>query len=172
MNNAGIGAIGSVEDNSDDEWHRVLDVNVIGMARVSRAALPHLRRSEHAVIVNTGSIVAHAGVPDRVLYSASKGAVQSMTAAMAADHVREGIRVCCVNPGTADTPWIRRLLSQADDPDAELKALNARQPTGRILSADEVAAAIGYLASPLASATTGTVLSVDGGMHGLRVRPR
>ncbi|WP_203933677.1 SDR family NAD(P)-dependent oxidoreductase [Virgisporangium ochraceum] len=172
VNNAGIGAIGSVEDNSDDEWHRVLDVNVIGMARVSRAALPHLRRSEHAVIVNTGSIVAHAGVPDRVLYSASKGAVQSMTAAMAADHVREGIRVCCVNPGTADTPWIRRLLSQADDPDAELKALNARQPTGRMVSADEVAAAIGYLASPLASATTGTVLSVDGGMHGLRVRPR
>jgi NAD(P)-dependent dehydrogenase (short-subunit alcohol dehydrogenase family) len=172
VNNAGIGAIGTVEDNSDDEWHRVLDVNVVGMARVSRAALPHLRRSEHAVIVNTGSIVAHAGLPDRVLYSASKGAVQSMTAAMAADHVREGIRVCCVNPGTADTPWIRRLLAQADDPDAELKALNARQPTGRMVSAEEVAAAIGYLASPLAAATTGTVLSVDGGMHGLRIRPQ
>ena len=171
VNNAGIGAVGTVEDNSDEEWHRVLDVNVVGMARVSRAALPHLRRSEHAAIVNTCSIAAHAGLPDRALYSASKGAVQSLTAAMAADHVREGIRVCCVNPGTADTPWIRRLLAQADDPDAELAALNARQPTGRMVSADEVAAAIGYLASPLASATTGTVLSVDGGMHGLRLRP-
>jgi 2-keto-3-deoxy-L-fuconate dehydrogenase len=171
VNNAGIGAIGTVEANSDEEWHRVLDVNVVGMARVSRAALPHLRRSSHAVIVNTCSIAAHAGLPDRVLYSASKGAVQSMTAAMAADHVREGIRVCCVNPGTVDTPWIRRLLAQAADPDAELAALNARQPTGRLVSADEVAAAIGYLASPLASATTGTVLAVDGGMHGLRVRP-
>jgi 2-keto-3-deoxy-L-fuconate dehydrogenase len=171
VNNAGIGAAGTVEDNPDDEWHRVLDVNVVGMARVSRAALPHLRRSAHAVIVNTCSIVAHAGLPSRALYSASKGAVQSLTLAMAADHVREGIRVCCVNPGTADTPWVRRLLDAADDPDAELAALRARQPTGRLVSAAEVAAAIAYLASPLASATTGTVLAVDGGMHSLRLRP-
>ena len=171
VNNAGIGAAGTVEDNPDDEWHRVLDVNVVGMARVSRAALPHLRRSAHAVIVNTCSIAAHAGLPSRALYSASKGAVQSLTLAMAADHVREGIRVCCVNPGTADTPWVRRLLDAADDPDAELAALRARQPTGRLVSAEEVAAAIAYLASPLASATTGTVLAVDGGMHGLRLRP-
>jgi NAD(P)-dependent dehydrogenase (short-subunit alcohol dehydrogenase family) len=140
------------------------------MVRVTRAALPHLRASEHAAIVNTCSIAAHAGLPNRALYSASKGAVQSLTAAMAADHVGEGIRVCCVNPGTVDTPWIRRLLAQADDPDAELAALRARQPNGRLVSADEVAAAIGYLASPLAGATTGTVLSVDGGMHGLRMR--
>jgi 2-keto-3-deoxy-L-fuconate dehydrogenase len=172
VNNAGIGAVGTVEDNPDEEWHRVLDVNVVGVARVSRAALPHLRRSEHGVIVNTCSITAHAGLPDRALYTASKGAVQSLTAAMAADHVREGIRVCCVNPGTADTPWIRRLLAQTEDPDAELAALNARQPTGRMVSADEVAAAIGYLASPLAGATTGAVLSVDGGMHALRLRPQ
>jgi NAD(P)-dependent dehydrogenase (short-subunit alcohol dehydrogenase family) len=171
-NNAGIGAIGTVETNPDEEWHRVFDVNVIGLVRVSRAALPHLRRSSHAVIVNTCSIAAHAGLPDRALYSATKGAVQSLTAAMAADHVREGIRVCCVNPGTADTPWVRRLLDQAADPDAELAALQARQPTGRLVSAEEVAHAIAYLASPLASATTGTVLSVDGGMHGLRVRPQ
>lgn len=171
VNNAGIGAIGTVETNSDDEWHRVLDVNVVGLVRVSRAALPHLRRSVHPVIVNTCSIAAHTGLPDRALYSASKGAVQALTAAMAADHVREGIRVCCVNPGTVDTPWVRRLLAQAADPDAELAALKARQPTGRLVSAEEVAAAIGYLASPLAGATTGTVLSVDGGMHGLRVRP-
>jgi NAD(P)-dependent dehydrogenase (short-subunit alcohol dehydrogenase family) len=171
VNNAGIGAVGTVEANSDDEWHRVLDVNVVGLVRVSRAALPHLRRSAHAAIVNTGSIVAHAGLPDRALYTASKGAVQALTAAMAADHVREGIRVCCVNPGTADTPWVRRLLGQAADPAAELAALQARQPTGRLVSAEEVAHAIAYLASPLAKATTGTVLSVDGGMHGLRIRP-
>jgi NAD(P)-dependent dehydrogenase (short-subunit alcohol dehydrogenase family) len=170
VNNAGIGAAGTVEANPDDEWHRVLDVNVVGMARVSRAALPYLRRSAHAVIVNTCSIVAHTGLPNRALYSASKGAVQSLTLAMAADHVGEGIRVCCVNPGTADTPWVRRILAAAEDPDAELSALEARQPTGRLVSAEEVAAAIAYLASPLASATTGTVLAVDGGMHGLRLR--
>ncbi|GAA3771525.1 SDR family oxidoreductase [Plantactinospora mayteni] len=171
VNNAGIGAQGTVESNPDDEWHRVFDVNVVGMVRVSRAALPYLRRSAQAAIVNTCSIAAWAGLPNRALYSASKGAVQSLTLAMAADHVREGIRVNCVNPGTVDTPWVRRLLGSADDPAAELAALQARQPTGRLVGAEEVAAAIAYLASPLSGATTGTVLGVDGGMHGLRLRP-
>ncbi|WAZ25568.1 SDR family oxidoreductase [Streptomyces cinnabarinus] len=171
INNAGIGAQGTVEDNDDDEWHRVLDVNVVGMVRTARAALPHLRRSRHAAIVNTCSIAATAGLPQRALYSATKGAVYSLTLAMAADHVREGIRVNCVNPGTADTPWIGRLLSKAPDPAAERAALEARQPTGRLVSAAEVAGAIAYLASPLSGATTGTALAVDGGMQGLRLRP-
>jgi 2-keto-3-deoxy-L-fuconate dehydrogenase len=171
VNNAGIGAQGTVEDNDDAEWHRVLDVNLVGMVRAARAALPHLRGSSHAAIVNTCSIAATAGLPQRALYSATKGAVYSLTLAMAADHVREGIRVNCVNPGTADTPWIGRLLGKAPDPAAERAALEARQPTGRLVSADEVASAIAYLASPLSGATTGTSLAVDGGMHGLRLRP-
>ena len=170
VNNAGIGAQGSVEDNDDAEWSRVFDVNVQGMVRTSRAALPHLRRSSHAAIVNVSSIAATAGLPQRALYSATKGAVLSLTLAMAADHVREGIRVNCVSPGTADTPWIGRLLAKAADPAAERAALEARQPTGRLVSPAEVAAAIAYLAGPLASATTGTSLSVDGGVQGLRLR--
>ncbi|AWE48311.1 SDR family NAD(P)-dependent oxidoreductase [Streptomyces nigra] len=172
VNNAGIGAQGTIEDNADDEWHRVFDVNVVGMVRVTRAALPHLRRSDSAAIVNTCSIAATAGLPDRVLYSATKGAVLAMTRAMAADLVHGGIRVNCVNPGTADTPWIGRLLDRATDPAAERAALNARQPMGRLVSADEVAAAIAYLAGPLSGSTTGTDLPVDGGMQGLRIRPR
>ncbi|MER6569794.1 SDR family oxidoreductase [Streptomyces sp. NPDC001093] len=171
VNNAGIGAQGTVEDNDDAEWQRVFDVNVLGMVRTARAALPHLRRSDHAAIVNTCSIAATAGLPQRALYSATKGAVYSLTLAMAADHVREGIRVNCVNPGTADTPWIGRLLDAAPDPAAERAALEARQPTGRLVSAAEVAGAIAYLASPLSGATTGTALAVDGGMQGLRLRP-
>ncbi|MER6015303.1 SDR family NAD(P)-dependent oxidoreductase [Streptomyces bluensis] len=171
INNAGIGAQGTVEDNDDEQWHRVLDVNVVGMARVTRAALPHLRASAHAAIVNTCSIAATAGLPQRALYSASKGAVLSLTLAMAADHVREGIRVNCVNPGTVDTPWVGRLLDAAADPAAERAALEARQPTGRLVSAPEVAGAIAYLASPLSGATTGMALAVDGGMQGLRLRP-
>ncbi|MFE2060995.1 SDR family NAD(P)-dependent oxidoreductase [Streptomyces sp. NPDC059467] len=171
VNNAGIGAQGTVEDNDDDEWHRVYDVNVLGMVRAARAALPHLRRSEHAAVVNTCSIAATAGLPQRALYSATKGAVYSLTLAMAADHVREGVRVNCVNPGTVDTPWIGRLLGKATDPAAERAALEARQPTGRLVSAPEVALAIAYLASPLSGATTGTSLAVDGGMQGLRLRP-
>ncbi|WP_336205901.1 SDR family NAD(P)-dependent oxidoreductase [Nonomuraea sp. LPB2021202275-12-8] len=171
INNAGIGAQGTVEDNGDDEWRKVFDVNVFGLVRVTRAALPHLRRSEHAAIVNTCSIAATAGLPSRALYSATKGAVQSLTLAMAADHIHDGIRVNCVNPGTADTPWVARLLDAADDPEAERAALNARQPMGRLVSAEEVAAAIAYLAGPEAGATTGTALAVDGGMQGLRLRP-
>ncbi|MGW7567789.1 SDR family NAD(P)-dependent oxidoreductase [Streptomyces tendae] len=171
VNNAGIGAQGTVADNDDAEWRHVLDVNVLGIVRTTRAALPHLRASRHAAVVNTCSVAATAGLPQRALYSASKGAVQSLTLAMAADHIREGIRVNCVNPGTADTPWIDRLLSSADDPAAERTALNARQPTGRLVSAEEVAAAVVYLASPAAASVTGTALAVDGGMQGLRLRP-
>ena len=172
VNNAGVGAIGTVADNPDEEWHRVFDVNVVGMVRVTRAALPYLRRSPHAAIVNTCSVAAIAGLPQRALYSATKGAVLSLTLAMAADHIREGVRVNCVSPGTADTPWVGRLLQQAADPAAERAALEARQPMGRLVTAAEVAAAIAYLASPAASSVTGTALAVDGGMAGLRLRPR
>ncbi|WP_086724864.1 SDR family NAD(P)-dependent oxidoreductase, partial [Streptomyces sp. NRRL B-24085] len=164
VNNAGIGAQGTIEDNSDDEWHRVLDVNVLGIVRVTRAALPHLRRSGRAAIVNTCSVAATAGLPQRALYSATKGAVLALTRASAADLVREGIRVNCVNPGTVDTPWVGRLLERAADAAAERAALCARQPTGRLVTAEEVAAAIAHLASPLSASTTGTDLAVDGGM--------
>ncbi|MER6377617.1 SDR family oxidoreductase [Streptomyces mirabilis] len=170
VNNAGIGAIGSIEDNPDEQWHRVLDVNLLGVVRATRAALPYLRRSAHASVVNLGSIVTTTGLPQRALYSASKGAVLSLTLAMAADHVREGIRVNCVNPGTVDTPWVGRLLDAAPDPAAERAALSARQPIGRLITAEEVAAAIVYLASPAAASVTGTALAVDGGMAGLRLR--
>jgi 2-keto-3-deoxy-L-fuconate dehydrogenase len=172
VNNAGIGAAGSIEDNDDAEWHRVFDVNVVGMVRVARAALPWLRRSDAASIVNMASIAATAGLPRRALYGASKGAVLALTLQMAADHVREGIRVNAVSPGTADTPLVGRLLGAADDPVAERAALEARQPHGRLVSADEVADAVAYLASPRAGSTTGTALAVDGGMSGLRLRPR
>jgi NAD(P)-dependent dehydrogenase (short-subunit alcohol dehydrogenase family) len=172
VNNAGIGAQGAIEDNDDDEWLHVFEVNVFGIVRVTRAALPFLRRSAHASVVNTCSIAATAGLPQRVLYSSTKGAVLALTRAAAADLVHDGIRVNCVNPGTVDTPWIGRLLARASDPMAERAALEARQPIGRLVQAEEVAAAIAYLASPMAGSTTGTALPVDGGMSGLRIRPR
>ena len=108
-------------------------------------------------------------MPNRALYSASKGAIAALTLAMAADHVREGIRVNAVLPGTADTPWVARILAAADDPAKTAEALRARQPIGRLVSADEVAHAICYLASPLSGSTTGSLLVVDGGMSSLRL---
>lgn len=172
VNNAGIGAAGDVTGNDDAEWHRVLDVNVLGMVRTTRAALPYLRQSDKAAVVNTCSIAAWAGLPNRALYSASKGAVLALTLAMATDHLEDDIRINCVCPGTADTPWVGRLLDAAPDPAAERAALQARQPMGRLVTADEVGHAIAYLASPLSGSTTGTALAVDGGMYGLRPRPR
>ncbi|QIG41184.1 SDR family oxidoreductase [Microbacterium sp. 4R-513] len=171
VNNAGVGAQGDVTANPDEEWHRVWDINVVGIARVSRAAMPYLRRSPSAAICNTSSIAATAGLPQRALYSATKGAVLALTRAMAADHLREGIRVNAVNPGTADTPWVGRLLGSASDPAGERAALEARQPHGRLVSADEVADAVAYLVSPRAGSTAGIALAVDGGMEGLRLRP-
>lgn len=172
INVAGIGATGTVEDNSDDEWRRVLDVNVLGMVRTARAVLPHLRHANHPAVVNVCSVAAIAGLPQRALYSASKGAVLSLTLAMAADLVDEGIRVNCICPGTADTPWVGRLLDAAPNPAAERAALEARQPMRRLGSAQEIAAGILFLAAPTSSFVTGTALDVDGGIAGLRIPPR
>jgi 2-keto-3-deoxy-L-fuconate dehydrogenase len=169
VNNAGIGAVGNVAENSDAEWARVLDVNVVSIARVTRAALPHLISSDRAAVVNVCSAVAFVGVKQRALYSASKGAVFALTLAMAADHVHDGVRVNAVAPGTVDTPWVGRLLDTADDREGAATALRARQPIGRLVSADEVAVAIVSLASPKAASITGTVLHVDGGMTSLRL---
>lgn len=169
VNNAGIGAAGDVSANGDDEWHRVYDVNVVGIARVTRAALPWLRRSSAASIVNTASIAGTNGLPNRALYSATKGAVIALTYAMAADHLPDAIRVNAVAPGTADTPWVQRLLDAADDPASTVASLRARQPMGRLVAADEIAFAVANLASPRAGSTTGTIVTVDGGLSTLRV---
>ncbi|MGZ8753512.1 MAG: SDR family NAD(P)-dependent oxidoreductase [Acidimicrobiia bacterium] len=169
VNDAGVGAVGTIEANDDDEWKRVFDVNVLGVVRTSRAVLPHLRRSEHPAVVNLASIVSTTGLPQRACYGASKGAVLSLTMAMAADCAADRIRVNCVCPGTVDTPWVERLLDQTADPDAARSALVARQPIGRLGSAEEIAAAIVYLASPEAGYVTGTALAIDGGTSGFQV---
>ena len=169
VNNAGVGAAGTVEDSDDDEFRRLHEVNVLGTVRVTRAALPALRASSSAVVVNTCSVAAQVGLPQRAAYSASKGAVLSLTLAMAADHLADGVRVCAVAPGTADTPWVQRLLDAADDPAAERAALEARQPIGRLVSPEEVAETICFLASPRSGSATGTVVTVDGGLSYLRL---
>ena len=170
INNAGISAVGTVEDLTDEDWRRVLDVNVVGIARVSAAAMPHLRDSDAAAIVNTCSIAALNGLPQRALYAASKGAVLALTFAMATDHVAEGIRVNCVCPGTVHTGFVDRLLATFPDPEKERAAMGARQAIGRMVTPEEVAYAVAYLASPRAGSTTGTALDVDGGATHLRAR--
>ncbi len=134
VNSAGIGATGTVADNNDDEWLRVLNINLLGIVRVSRASLPHLTASRHAAIVNVCSVLGVVGVSQRAVYSASKGAVAALTLAMAADHLAHGIRVNAVLPGTTDTPWVTRLLQAAEDPAGAQAALRARQLMGRLIT--------------------------------------
>lgn len=171
VNCAGIGAVGSASENDDAAWMRLYDVNVLGIVRMARATQPHLVTSEHAAVVNIGSIAGHAGLPLRAAYSATKGAVHALTLAMAADGVADGIRVNAVAPGTVATPWVERLLGAAADPVAARAQLEARQPLGRLGEAAEIAAAVTFLASPAAAFITGTILSIDGGMSGLRLPP-
>jgi 2-keto-3-deoxy-L-fuconate dehydrogenase len=168
INNAGIGVIGDVTQATDAEWHKVLDVNVVGTARMSAAAIPFLRKSKSAAIVNVSSTVSMNGFSHLAVYSASKGAVNALTLSMAADYIREGIRVNCVVPATADTPWLKRFLKDSKNPKQQKQEIISMQPMGRLVTAEEIAHAICYLASPLSASTTGTILNVDGGVIGVR----
>jgi 2-keto-3-deoxy-L-fuconate dehydrogenase len=172
VNNAGIGAIGTVEDGDVAEWRHVLDVNVFGVVHTTRAALPFLRRSQGRAIVNVCSLAALVGLAKRAAYSASKGAVYALTLSMSADLLDDRIRVNAVAPGTIGTPWVGRLLDAAGDRDAERARLAARQPIGRLGTAEEIAAVITFLGSDDASFVNGSVWTADGGMASLRTPPR
>lgn len=168
-NNAGIAAVGDVVASTPDEWARVFAVNVFGVANMSRAFLPPLRASQ-GVIVNTCSVVASVGLVDRAVYGASKGAVLALTKAMAVDEVAQGtgVRVNCVSPGTVWSPWVERVTAATPDPQATVEAMRRRQPLGRMVSTNEVAQAIVYLAAPT-TFTTGADFLLDGGITGVRV---
>ena len=168
VNNAAASAVGDVTANDRAEWHRVLDINVVSVARVSAFALPLLRASSHAAIVNVSSFGALVGIRNRAVYCATKGAIDALTLAMAADHLADGVRVNAVAPGTADTPWVQRLIANAPDPAAEAANLHSRQPMGRLVAPEEVAWAICYLASPRSGSTTATILPVDAGITGVK----
>jgi len=167
-NNAGVGAVGDVTQADPNDWPRVFAVNVFGMAHLSAAVIPVMRRQGRGAIVNTCSVVADVGLVERAIYGASKGAVLGLTRAMAADEAEHGIRVNCVSPGTVDGPWVRRLVEQSDDPAATRAALERRQPLGRLVGPEEVAKAVAFLAADT-TFTTGQDLLLDGGITGVRI---
>lgn len=167
-NNAGIGATGDVVEASPEDWRRVFAVNVFGVANMSRAVLPAMRAAGRGAVVNTCSVVASVGLVDRAVYSASKGAVLALTRAMAADEIRYGVRVNCVSPGTVSSPWVERTVAALPDPEAGFEALRRRQPLGRMVTCEEVAAAVAYLADDT-TFTTGADFLLDGGITGVRL---
>lgn len=169
INNAGVSFVGTVEDGSDEDWNRLWDINVMGYVRSTRAALPQLRKSDSAAIVNVSSLTATSGLRQRAAYTATKGAVESMTRAIAADLVSEGITVNAVNPGTVDTPFMAELAARAADPVQRRADFDSRQPIGRMVTPLEVALAVAYFAHPLSRSTTGSTLMVDGGIFNLHM---
>lgn len=164
VNNAGIGVAGTTDAASEADYERVFDVNVRGTLLGMKYALPALRAAGGGAIINITSVAALIGVPDRAVYSASKGAVLALTRAAAIDHIAEGIRINCVAPGTVDTPWVERITAGYADPDAARAAMRARQPHGRLVTPEEIAATVAYLASDEARSVVGAVMVVDGGM--------
>ena len=162
-NNAGIGAVGDILTATADAWTRVFGVNVFGLANMTAAVVPAMRAQGAGAIVNTCSVAADIGLPDRVVYSASKGAVLALTRAVAADELRRGIRVNCVSPTTVEGPWVQRLIDESPDPAAARAALEARQPMGQLATPTDVAAAVHYLAAPEAR-MSGQELRVDAGV--------
>ena len=163
-NNAGIGSTTDVVDCEPEEWDRVMTVNVKSVYLGCKYAVPVMIAQGGGVIVNTASVAGMVGIVKRASYSASKGAVIALTRQVAIDFVEQGIRCNCLCPGTVDSPWVGRLLNQADDPAAARQALVARQPMGRLGTPEEVALAALYLASDDAAFVTGTGLVIDGGL--------
>jgi NAD(P)-dependent dehydrogenase (short-subunit alcohol dehydrogenase family) len=151
-------------ETSDEDWDEVVAVNLTAVFRWCRAAIPELKASGGGAIVTVGSGWGLVAGPRAVSYAATKAAVVNLTRALAIDHGRDGIRVNCVCPGDTDTPMLRGELRELGlDPDSAIAQSGAARPLGRIVTPEEVASAIAFLASDAASGITGTTLVVDAG---------
>jgi len=164
VNNAGYDIPGSVVETDEADWDRLIAVNLNGVFYGCKYAIPIMREQGGGAIVNTASIVATVGIPDRAAYCASKGAVAALTRAMALDHVAEGIRINCIAPGTMDSPYFDKMLAKSERPEEMRRELERRQAMNRLGKPEEVARGILYLACDDSSFATGSMLTVDGGM--------
>jgi meso-butanediol dehydrogenase/(S,S)-butanediol dehydrogenase/diacetyl reductase len=163
-NNAGIGVAATVVDTTEEDWDRVINVDLKGVFLGCKYVIPHMLRQGGGVIVNTASVAGMVGVLNRAAYCAAKAGVIGLTKSIAVDFVTKGIRANCVCPGTVETPWIDKILAQQPDPVAERQRMIERQPMGRMGKPEEIAAAALYLASDEAAFVTGTELVIDGGL--------
>jgi 2-keto-3-deoxy-L-fuconate dehydrogenase len=161
VNVAGIGSTTNAPETSLAVWEDVFAVNARGTFLCCKHAIPSMKERGGGVIVNMASIAGMVGLRNRAAYCASKGAVIALTRALAVDHVRDGIRVNAVCPGTVDSPWVQRLVKDAGE---DIEALRARQPMGRLGTPEEVADSVLYLASDAAAFVTGTAFVIDGGL--------
>jgi NAD(P)-dependent dehydrogenase (short-subunit alcohol dehydrogenase family) len=164
VNNAGIGVAGTTPETSEEDWERLMAVNLKGTFLGMKYAISAMRDSGGGSIINISSVAALVGIPDRAAYSATKGGILALTKAAAIDHVAEGIRVNCIAPGTVDTPWIDRITARYDDPAVARANMEARQPHGRFVAPEEIAAMAAYLAADESASCIGACMIVDGGV--------
>ena len=164
VNNAGIGVAGTTTVTTEEDYERVMDVCLRGTFLGMKHAIPAIRDSEGGSVINMSSVAALVGIADRAVYSAAKGAILAITRAAAIDHVEEGVRVNCIAPGTVDTPWIGRITAGYDDPEEARRNMQARQPHGRLVTPEEIAAMAAYLASDESASVIGACMIVDGGI--------
>lgn len=169
FNCAGYVANGSLLEGTDDDWELSFSLNVMAMMRMIRAMLPAMLDNGGGSIINMASVASSLkGVPNRCAYGTTKAAVLGLTKSVAADYIGQGIRCNAICPGTVDSPSLRqRIYAQAEkqgrDEDDVYAEFNARQPLGRLGSADEIAALATYLAADESAYTTGTTQIIDGG---------
>jgi NAD(P)-dependent dehydrogenase (short-subunit alcohol dehydrogenase family) len=163
FNNAGIIRRATILDLSEEEWDRVMAVNVKSIYLLSREVIPHMQKAGGGSIINTASGWGLSGGAKAAVYCASKGAVVLLTKAMAIDHGPENIRVNCICPGDTDTGMLRNEAQQLGEPSDRFLIEAAKRPLGRVGTPDEIARAALYLASDASSFVTGTALVVDGG---------
>jgi len=164
VNNAGVGVAANIVDTTEEDYERMMDVCVRGTFLGMKHAVPAIRDSGGGSVINMSSVAALIGISDRAIYCAAKGAILSMTRAAAVDHVGDGVRVNCIAPGTVETPWIERITSGYDDPEEARKTMQARQPHGRFVQPEEIAAMAAYLASDESASVIGACMIVDGGV--------
>ena len=162
VNNAGIHFARAIDSYTDEEWQRIFSVNVNGAFYATRAALPALRKSR-GVIVMVSSMTALVGQDKGAAYVASKGALVSLTKALALELAADGIRVNCVCPAGVDTPLMRSWAATLPDPEAVLRGQAEMHLLKRLATADDIAQTIAFLASPASSFLTGTIVPVEGG---------
>ena len=163
FNNAGIIRRATVLDLSEEDWDRVMAVNVKSIYLLSREVIPHMQKAGGGSIINTASGWGLTGGAKAAVYCASKGAVVLLTKAMAIDHGPHNIRVNCICPGDTDTGMLRDEAKQLGEDSSHFLAESARRPLGRVGTPEEIAQAALYLASDASSVVTGTSLVVDGG---------
>ena len=164
VNNAGIGFARTVEQTTIEEWDLTFAVNIKATFLMCKLIVPQMVARKKGVIVNVASAGALIGLKNRVAYCASKAAVVGLTRCIAADHALDGIRINAIAPGTVDSTWIGRILSDAPDPVATRKMMEARQLDGKMGTPEEVAYGIAFLLSPEARFVNGTVFSMDAGL--------